>query len=161
MPWARGWAGSRQRTDSRRVQHRAVDEVSVGVGAIQDDQGQSLFGAGLHHQDEGGQVGVAADPDVLDVEDHGLQPVELGSRRLLVCRRGCRRGCPCAGPVRRRLAPSGKSPAEPVLRSKGGGHIDAEAMSVSMRWVNAGCAVGEGGRVVADDADAPAFEEGR
>ena len=145
-----------------RVQHRAVDEVPVGVGAVQDNQGQPLFGAGLHHQDQGGQVGVAADPHILNVEHHDLQSVELGGRRLLV-------GAVEAvdGDARPRV-PSvlgffsiGQISAESVLRAKGGDHIDARRDERVDEVGESGSAVRDGGRVVADDPDAPAFEEGQ
>ena len=53
----------------------------------------------------------------------------------------------------------GQVPAEPVLRSKGGGDIDARGDERVDEVRESGMAIGEGRRVVADDPDASAFEE--
>ena len=88
--------------------------------------------------------------------------VELGGRRLLV---GAVKAVD--GDARSRV-PSvfgffsiGQVPAEPVLRSKGGGDIDARGDERVDEVRESGMAIGEGRRVVADDPDASAFEEGQ
>ena len=66
------------------VQHRAVHIVPVGVGAVEDDKGDSLFGAGFHHIVQRGDIGIEAAADILKVEEHAIHILQLLRRGLLV-----------------------------------------------------------------------------
>ena len=56
----------------------AFDEGADGVGAVEDDEADFGGGGGFEAMGEGGDVGVEAAADVLDVENEGVEAGELG-----------------------------------------------------------------------------------
>ena len=66
------------------VEHGAVDIVPVGVGAVEQEEWDVLFGAGLHDVVEGRDIGVEAASHILQVEDDDVDALELCGCRLFV-----------------------------------------------------------------------------
>ena len=66
------------------VKHGTVDVMAVRVGAVEDQEGNTLLGAGLHDIMQGGEVGVEAATHILQVEDDAFHILQLFRRRLLV-----------------------------------------------------------------------------
>ena len=57
-------------------QYRAVGEVGIGIGSIENDQRNSIFGASLHDIVEGGKVGVKPYAYILQIEKHNAEPFQ-------------------------------------------------------------------------------------
>ena len=68
------------------MDHSALDLLAAdGIGPVEHDEAQLVPGRRLHGEAHGGEVGVVAAADVLDVEDQRVEAFEL----LLAGREGC------------------------------------------------------------------------
>ena len=67
-----------------RVEHRAVDIMTVGVGPVEYNEGDVPLGTSLHHIVQCGKVSVEAAAHILKVEKHHIHILHLLGGRLLV-----------------------------------------------------------------------------
>jgi beta-N-acetylhexosaminidase len=86
------------RRTKRCIQHVSLDQCADWVGPIQNDHWKSASSRGLHDVDRGGQVGVVACADILQIDQH-----DIDSPQHLRCR--------------------GRSPAVKAIDWKPGGRI--------------------------------------
>ena len=63
---------------------RAFDGGADGILAVEDDDAFAVGGGGFHAVDEGGEVGVEAAANVLEINDEGVEIAELGGGGVTV-----------------------------------------------------------------------------
>ncbi len=137
---------------------RAIDERAAdGIDAIEDDEGQAMFGGCLHRQAHGGDVGVKPASDVLDVEDEGVESGQIFGLRFAgwaveaVDRK--------AGPVVAAIGNFGlvELSADAVFRAEKGLEVH---VTRRVKEIDGGPAVAGEAGMICDEAGTPAAEWG-
>ena len=67
-----------------RLEDWAVNIEAIGIGAVEDDDGEMVFGSGLHHVGHCGNVGIKTYANILKVEEDDVDALQHLGRGLFV-----------------------------------------------------------------------------